>query len=154
MEFLVVGKNNTVEDLQSETGVMKGVSNYKYLVILFNKLGTIEEELTRSMNLGGNVIRTINSMLWNKNIRIATKKRSYRSIIQTGTTHGSEAWKLTKKLKQSLLTLEMELLAQNKQNKEPQNEKKSHGIENKRLEETEKKQLIRFGHVMRMSDER
>ncbi|XP_030752249.1 uncharacterized protein LOC115879488 [Sitophilus oryzae] len=83
-EYLIVG-NEEINDLILDTGTIKGVKSNKYLGIIFNKKRNSENEIQERVNKGRTVTRTLNSLLWNKQIKRSTKKRIYSSLVQSVT---------------------------------------------------------------------
>lgn len=55
------------------------------------------------------VTRALNPVLWQHNITLNTKMRMYDAILKSILTFGSEAWQMTKKSENKLLTTEMDL---------------------------------------------
>lgn len=158
-EYLAVGKNE-IEDLLVENGgKMKGVNKYKYLGVLFNNKGNSHDEIERRISLGRNVTRSINSVLWNKTITNTTKRRLYSSLVKSVTTYGSEVWEIDKRTKGKLLALEMDYWRRSccySRRDRIRNDDIRNKMDVKKsiLDEIEKKQIVWYGHVMRMTDER
>nr|CAI5864969.1 unnamed protein product [Callosobruchus analis] len=157
-EYLIVG-NEEINDLTLDTGTIKGVKCSKYLGIIFNKKGNSENEIQERINRGRAVTRTINSLLWNKKITRATKKRMYSSLVQSVTLYGSELWDVTKASKNKLMATEMDFLRRScgrSRLERVRNDdiRMQMHMERHIHEDIEKRQLTWFGHVKRMNADR
>ena len=107
-EYVVVGKDE-IENLPLGETHMVGVKQCKYLGALFNKKGNSNEEITQRIIKGRNIIRALNSVLWDKDMKMKTKKRVYESIVKpTKPSYGSEVWDINQKNRKKLLSTEME----------------------------------------------
>lgn len=157
-EYMSVANDN-IEDLQLEQGNMRGVHTYKYLGVTFNKKGDSRDEIQERVNKGRKAIRQLNSLLWSKTIRKSTKKRLYSTFVESVTLYGAEVWDLNKTYKNKLLATEMDfwrrsLGVSRLQRKRNSDIRIEMGIEKDILEEIERRQLVWFGHVNRLDDNR
>lgn len=83
----------------------------------------------------------------------------YETIIKNGLLYGSETWRITERNRRKLEAVEMDVLRRSARisrldcvrNEEV---KREIGIEGSIMEAVERKRLIWYGHVERMSDER
>ena len=108
-EYIVVGKDE-IENLPLEETHMVRVKQCKYLGALFNKKGNSNEEITQRIIKGRNIIRALNLVLWDKDMKMETKKRIYESIVKPTTIYGSEVWDINRKNRKKLLSTEMDFL--------------------------------------------
>jgi hypothetical protein len=92
-EYMIFG-NNEKEDLSLEVNYVSEVDKCKYLRVPFTKNGNSNKEINNRANKGRNVIRSLNSILWNKGLRKIKKKRIYKSMVQSVTWNKGMACKL------------------------------------------------------------
>jgi hypothetical protein len=81
-EYLIF-ENNEKEDLPLEDICVSGEDKCKYMGALFTKDGCSNEDINNRANKGRNVIRSVNSVLWNESLRTVTKKRMYKAVAQS-----------------------------------------------------------------------
>lgn len=60
------------------------------------------------VNKSGNMIRALNSVLWNGKVTRITKRRIYRTLVLIVILYGAEVWDLTKSDKDRLRGMEMD----------------------------------------------
>lgn len=157
-EYLSVGTED-IQDLDMEDEKMKGTKAFTYLGVVFDKTGSSYKEIEKRINKGRYVIRTLNSVLWDKDIRKGTKRMIYKSIIESTVTYGAEVWDITARNKQRLGAMEMDFwrrsAGKSRLDKVRNDEiRRIMEIRSSIVEEIERKQLIWFGHVNRMPEER
>ena len=157
-EYIVVG-NEAIENLQLDGKHIVGVSQCKYLGAIFNKNGNSNEEITQRIIKGRNMIRALNSILCDKNMKKETKKRMYESLVKPTITYGSEVWDVSQKNKKKLLSTEMDFLRRSCRVSRFEHIRNNvirerMDLEKSIIESIDKKQLTWFGHVKRMEENR
>ena len=69
--------NEEVKDLKLDVDRIRGVEKCKYLGVIFNKQGSSKDGIEERVNKGRTVIRTLNSLLWERSITRNIKKHIY-----------------------------------------------------------------------------
>ena len=87
---------------------IRSVEKSKYLGVIFNKQGTSKDEIQERVNKGRIVIRTLNSLLWERSITRNTKKHIYNSMVQSVILYGAEVWNVSNVNKKKLMAAEMD----------------------------------------------
>ena len=98
---------NTILDNNIE---IKCYQNYKYLGSSLSQEGTSEEDIRYKTAQGWNAIRRLNSLLWSTKMKLSTKTRIGRSIVEPIATNGSEYWQINSRQKTSIEVMEMDYL--------------------------------------------
>lgn len=112
---------------------MKCLSKHRYLEVIFNKLGTCEEEIIRKINLGKNIISTEDLMFLVRHIRLAAKETLF---VLNPKNHVTIGGMRIHKGKTKYFNSTQQLLSQKlvifqiKQNKEASNKKQDQSREN------------------------
>ncbi|XP_044745745.1 uncharacterized protein LOC123307480 [Coccinella septempunctata] len=132
---------------------------YIYLGTKITADGRTQNEIESRINKGKTTIRHLNSILWSKSISAEKKRYIYSSVFKSIVLYGSETWQLTKSLEKRLLALEMDFWrrsARVSRMDRMRNERVRElmKVEKTIIEDTQQKQLIWYGHVERMSDQR
>lgn len=157
-EYLVIG-NSECKNLPLETETIQGVEKCKYLGIILNKNGSSSDEIKERITKGRKIIGALNSLIWEKDIRRETKKRIYKSIVESVMVYGAEVWDVSETNRRKLLATEMDYLrrscrrsrlemVRNTEIREMMDKK--HNI----TDEIERRQLVWFGHTKRMDENR
>jgi hypothetical protein len=90
---------------------LKQVQNFKYLGVIINENGKIEEEINTTMLNAGELYHAINKgFLGKKEISQKIKIAIYSSTYIPTLLYGSESWVITEKQKQNIQTAEMKYL--------------------------------------------
>lgn len=135
------------------------VDEYKYLGFKIKNDGRFDAEINQRNTYGRQTISRINSILWDKTITNRKKSYIYNTIVKSIVTYGSEVWQINEKNKRKLLATEMDFWRRSARISRLEH------IRNERIREIMKapttiideirtKQLIWFGHVQRMNQER
>jgi hypothetical protein len=74
--------NNKKDNLPVEVGYVSWVDKCKFLQVLFNINGNSNKEINNRVNDGRNIIRSLNSILWDKSLRKTTRKWIYKTMVQ------------------------------------------------------------------------
>lgn len=157
-EYLCVG--GTGQDIQLENGdTIKACTEFTYLGAKLNNTGRCDEMINNRVNNARKITGALNSILWQKNIRTKTKTLIYDTIVKSTLTYGSEVWQINKAMERKLLATEMDFLrrAARKSRLERVTNEEIRRITKKEetiMEEIQRKQLVWYGHVNRMGDDR
>jgi heterodisulfide reductase subunit C len=107
----------------------------------------------------GNVVRSLNSILWDKSLRKLTKKRINKTVVQSVMTCGAEVWDVSRKNRDKLLATGMDCLPRScrrTRSDRMRNEtiREMVEIDNDIMDEVQKRQLILYGRTNRMEEAR
>lgn len=157
-EYMVVGDGER-SDLDIETCTIKNCTSFKYLGVTFSSTGKSSEDITNKIGQGRRAIRQLNSLLWSDNITKKNKTAIYKTIVESISTYGSETWELKKRDKDRLMSLEMDFWRRScryTRLDHIRNERirEIMGVEGTILDTIEYKQLMWYGHLQRMNDDR
>lgn len=157
-EYMCVGGMN--QDIRLDDGTLiKGCDNYTYLGTKMEKTGKSEEMISSRINNARKITGTLNSILWQKDITPKTKMHIYDAIMKSTLTSGCEVWQISRNMERKLLTTEMDFLrrsARVSRTEHVRNEEVRRRVKRETtiMEEIRRKQLIWYGHVNRMSEDR
>jgi hypothetical protein len=139
--------------------ILTGVDKCKYLGALFTKNSNSNEEINNGVNKGRNVIRSLNSILWDKSLRKKTKKRMYEAMVWNVMIYGAEEWEVNRKNGNKLSVTEVDYLRRRCRRtrlyiirKETIREIMEMEMDN--TDEVQKRQLMWFGYTKRMDETR
>lgn len=157
-EFLEVGGNLTT-DLQLGSGKVRGVKEYKYLGSVISQEGNTKKDIQNRIVQGRKAIQLLNSLLWSTRIKMKTKIMLYYAIVEPILSYGSECWQLTSQEKNKILTVEMDFLRRSCRISRSDHIRNDEIRQRTKVTETvidriEYKQLMWYGHVKRMENER
>lgn len=138
---------------------IKVCSEYTYLGAVMSMEGNWRRDINNRIIQGKQAIQKLNSIWWSEQIKKPTKKRIYKSIVQSIVTYGSETWEITQRNKERLLAVEMDALRRSCRVSRLQHIRNSEIRERMNTEETiiediEKKRLLWYGHLRRMEPNR
>lgn len=157
-KYLCVGEVATDIVLENQEKI-SSCNQYKYLGVLFDEQGTDEIEIkTRNMQ-ARRMIATLNGVLWSGEMGKRRKMQIYEVVIKSGLLYGSETWRMTEAIKRKLEATEMDALrraARISRRDRIRNEevKRRMGIEGTIIQDIEQKQLVWYGHIKRMNNNR
>ena len=156
-EYLVIG--GLQEDLQLEGESIRCVEQCKYLGSIFTKEGNCEADIRHRVTQGKKAIRCLNSFFWSPKIQKDTKKRVYNAVVKPITLYGSESWTLSREKQDKLRALEMDCFRRAccvSRLERIRNEeiRRRIGSETSIVDDIEAKQLVWYGHVQRMENDR
>lgn len=156
--YMVIGGKKQNLILENK-GVIKYSNKYKYLGVTITDDGRNHVEMKERLKKGKYAISTLNQVLWDNKIRIETKHKIYKSIVRSTTLYGAETWQLQNAFKNKFLALEMDywrrsagISRRDKIRNDIIREKMQ--VKNDIVEDIFTKQLIWYGHMMRMNTER
>ena len=93
-----------------ENVTIKQAQNIKYLGVNLNKRDINSKDIVNKICKGKQIIGCLNSLWWDKNISLDTKKRLGKAIVESVACYGCEVWLLKTKEQRKLLALEMDYL--------------------------------------------
>lgn len=146
--------------LTLETGeTIPACEEYKYLGATVGKQGLYNTEVKERIKQGRKVIGALNGILWDANISKKNKKQIYSAMVQSVALYGSEIWQLSEQHKNQLKVMEMDYW------RRAAGISRRDRVRNTRIreimdagrdivEEIEKRQLLWYGHVERMGNNR
>ncbi|KAJ4447482.1 hypothetical protein ANN_09489 [Periplaneta americana] len=116
-------------------------------------------EMKERLKKGKYAISTLNQVLWDNKIRIETKHKIYKSIVRSTTLYRAETWQLQNAFKNKFLALEMDYWRRSagiSRRDRIRNDiiREKMQVKNDIVEDIFTKQLICYGHMMRMNTER
>lgn len=157
-KYMCIGGEGTDLEIDDNT-IVKSCSDYTYLGTKINQSGRTEEEILERIVKGKKVIGCLNSLLWSTNISKERKHLLYNTIFKSILLYGCETWQINKTLERKLLALEMDFWrrsAGKSRLERTTNDRIREIMDVKKtiLDEIEQRQLIWYGHVERMADER
>lgn len=150
------------QDVDPELEINKKISRcteYKYLGFVITEEGNTKGAMQYRLQQGRTAIRLMNSLLWSNNLKLNTKISLYKTIVEPIMSYGSECWQLTKKGKKTIETVEMDYMRRacqiSKMEHIPNQEiRRRTGRIHTSADRIETRQLIWYGHVMRMEEHR
>ena len=127
--------------------------------MIFDKSGSSGVEVEERIQKGRKVTRAFNSVWWDRGVSKKTKKRIYKSMVQSVVVYGSEVWDLKQRNTGKLLATEMDVLRRSCRKTRldrVRNEdiRREMEVEGDILDEVQRKQLVWFGHINRMEEGR
>lgn len=156
-EYLRIGKED--EDPELQLRQIRKCEEYKYLGSILSNKGSSERDIRYRVQQGQKSVRVLNSLLWSNRLSLNTKMTIYRSIVEPILTYGSESWQMTEVTKKKVDAVEMDFLRRacrvSKLEHIPNNEirRRTNRI-HRTTERIETRQLIWYGHVRRMEENR
>ena len=157
-KYLPIGANteNLILDNNME---IRACEDYRYLGSIFTGDGTDDREINNRVIQARRVIRCINGILWSTEITKNRKYNIYETLVKSILLYGCETWRLTERNKRKLETTEMDAIRRAmriSRRDKIRNEdiRQQMGIEGTIVNDIEQKQLIWYGHVQRMHNER
>ena len=157
-EYLKVGDQQE-EDPDLHLHKLKKCSQFKYLGSIISADGTSKKDIENRTQQGKKAIRLLNSLLWSTKIKLKTKMTIYTTIVEPILTYGCECWQITEKGKKMVDTVEMDFLRRSCNISKLQHVRNEDiRRETRRVlttaERVESKQLLWYGHMMRMEETR
>ena len=157
-EYMCVGQNSQ-EDPELQLRNIKHCEEYKYLGSKISREGTSDRDITSRVQQGQRCVRILNPLLWSNKLTLKTKMTIYGSIVEPILTYGAECWQLTSRNWKRIETVEMDFLRRasriSRLDHIPNEEIRRY---TRRVYTTadriETRQLIWYGHVMRMLEDR
>lgn len=158
-EYMKVGGKQEDEDPELQIRGIKRTTNYKYLGSILTEEGNTKADIKNRAQQGRKATRSLNSLLWSKSIRTSTKIRIYEAVVEPILTYGAECWQMTKNDRKVIDTVEMDFLRRACQvSKIEHIRNEDIRRRTKRIytsiDRIETRQLIWYGHVQRMNEER
>jgi hypothetical protein len=121
--------------------------------------GTEDKEIRSRVIQARKCIACLDGILWCKDIRKERKLNNYNALIRSRLLHGSETWRLSENNKRRVEATEMDALRRSsrisrKERIRNVTIRQQIGLEKTIIKEIEQNQLIWYGHVQRMAEER
>lgn len=156
-QYMVVGGQGN--DIETPVGTIKVTKDYKYLGVTLTDDGLDEKDILSKMGQGRGITRQLHSVLWSKAVSNKTKVHMFKSLVESCITYGSEVWTVNRRLQHRINAVEMAFwrrscgvtLFDHIRNEEI---RERVGIEAPLTESIEAKQLLWYGHMRRMPEER
>ena len=132
---------------------------YKYLGVWLTKDGNLDRAIKDRNVQGRKAIAMLNGVLWDQSISKETKRKIYNVIVKSIVTYGSEVWQLKKRTEDMLRATEMDFWRRSagiSRRERIRNERVREimGVEKDIVHDIRSKQLVWYGHVRRMADDR
>ncbi|XP_030753177.1 uncharacterized protein LOC115880180 [Sitophilus oryzae] len=157
-KYLCIGQ--AAETLHLDGNIEIGSCNkYTYLGTQIDYTGRTESEIEERILKGKKVSGCLNSVLWSKHISYEKKHAIYNSIFKSIVLYGCETWHLTSRMEQRLLALEIDFwrrsagISRMERIANIEIREIMH-VQQAIINEIEKRQLVWYGHVERMSEDR
>lgn len=158
-EYLPVGTQNATKIMLENNQEVEVVSEYTYLGVKFDSSGSDNREIRHRINQAKKIIGCLNSIFWNTFIGKKRKYSIYNTMIKSNLLYGAETWRITEENKRRLETVEMDVLRRSlgvSRLQKIRNEeiRRLMGVDGTLYEDIEAKQLIWYGHLQRMDEQR
>ena len=157
-EKLVIGGDQQSIELEDGRKI-QDCEEYKYLGVWLTKDGNLDRAIKERNVQGRKAIAMLNGVLWDQRISKETKRKIYNVIVKSIVTYGSEVWQLKKRTEDMLRATEMDFWRRSagiSRRERIRNEKVREimGVEKDIVHDIRSKQLVWYGHVRRMADDR
>jgi len=93
-EFIVINTDQEFHINIEENVTIMQVQNFKYLGVSLNKKGLNSKDIVNKICKGRQIIGCLNSLWWDKNISLDTKKRLGKALVESVNCYGCEVWLL------------------------------------------------------------
>ena len=134
---------------------------FKSLVcwVIISEDGTTKNYIKNRIQQGKKAIRLLNSLLWSNKMKLQPKLTIYTTIEEPILTYGCECWQLSGKERKMIETVEMDFLRRlcnisRMQHVRNEDIRRKTGRIFTTAERIESRQLLWYGHVMRMEEKR
>lgn len=157
-EKLTIGGDQ--QDIELEDGqCIKSCEHYKYLGVRVSQDGKMDQAIKDRNLQGRKAIAMLNRILWDQSISKEKKRMIYNTIIKSILTYGSEVWPMKERTKKILKATEMDFWRRSagiSRRDHVRNERVREimNAEQNIVHEIMTKQLVWYGHVQRMADDR
>src|SRR3978361_1128078 len=156
-KVMSIGKNNTAVTIRLNGMTMEQTDSYRYLGVRIHRSGKNEAELNDRIENAVKVYHALNrTLIWKKEVSTGTKMTVYKTIFRPILIYGSESWVLTQQQRNKIQAVEMKFLRGVRgvtKRDRLRSEKIREDLQIEPiLESIEKKQLKRFGHIVRMDE--
>ncbi|CAH0395288.1 unnamed protein product [Bemisia tabaci] len=138
---------------------IKGCEHYKYLGVRLTQDGRTDQAIKERNTLARKATAMLNGILWDPRISKENKRRIYDVVVKSTLTYGCEVWQLKERTKGMLRATEMDFWRRSagiSRRDRVRNERVRQimGVENDIIFDVMTRQLVWYGHVNRMTDER
>ncbi|XP_012228171.2 uncharacterized protein [Linepithema humile] len=127
--------------------------------VTFDRTATNNREIQARTTQARRIIGCINEILWSSEISKQRKYNVYNTSVKSSLLYGAETWRITEQNKRKLEAVEMDAIKRSlriSRKDRIQNEevRRRMGIDGTLYDDIERMQLIWYGHVQRMGEER
>ena len=138
---------------------IKGCEHYKYLGVRLTQDGRTDQAIRERNTLARKAIAMLNGILWDQRISKDNKRRIYNAVVKSILTYGCEVWQLKKRTQDMLRATEMDFWRRSagiSRRDRVRNDRVRQimEVENDIVFDVMTKQLVWYGHVNRMTEER
>lgn len=156
-KYLPIGAELT--NIQLENEEIEACSEYAYLGVVFDTTGKDDREIKKRITQAKRMIGCLNGVFWSTEIKKKLKINIYETLVKSSLLYGAESWRITEANRRKLEAVEMDAfrrtLGVSRRDRVPNEEIRQRiGIEGSLTTDIEQKQLIWYGHVQRMNDDR
>ncbi|XP_044760889.1 uncharacterized protein LOC123318344 [Coccinella septempunctata] len=157
-ESMCIG--GTPQNITLEDGTqISHCTEYRYLGMKLTHDGTLDAAIKDRNVQGRKAISMMNGILWDQSISKSNKHRIYNTILKSIVTYGSEVWQMKQRSEKMLLATEMDFWQRSagiSRRDRVRNERVREimGSKHTITDDIKTKQLIWYGHVQRMPDNR
>ncbi|XP_030747709.1 uncharacterized protein LOC115876161 [Sitophilus oryzae] len=109
-EYLVTNSDDKFDIFITDNAKLRQVEWFKYLGARITRKGLDKTEVFARIEQGRKIIRALNGIWWDKNIRPNIKIYIGRALVESVVTYGCEVWTLKAEQKLALNALEMDYL--------------------------------------------
>ncbi|KAJ4439728.1 hypothetical protein ANN_07856 [Periplaneta americana] len=146
-------------NLKFSNGIVKSVDQFKYLGSVLHQSGTCFKDVENRVIQARNAIKQLNGVLWNRVVRMETKKMILYVIVESILTSGGMRWTLTERQKDRVRSVEMDGLRRSLSISRLQRVRNGTILEKWNIQEDvidrlECRRFQWFLHVQRMAEER
>lgn len=140
-------------------GEIKHCEEYKYLGLKITRNGTLDTAIKDRNTQGRKAIAMMNGILWDQTISKTNKQLIYNIILKSIMTYSSEVWQIKQSTEKMLITTEMDFWrrsAGRSRRDRVRNDRirEIMGVRKTITDDIKTKQLIWYGHVQRMTEDR
>lgn len=110
-KVMVIGKRTRTTDIKIGDQKIEQVDIYKYLGVLIQREGNMEEEINERLSSAAKIYHALSkTFLAKREIANTTKTTVYKTIFRPILTFGGETWNLTNNIKSRVQAMEMKFL--------------------------------------------
>ena len=157
-EKLTIGGDQ--QDIELDDGQrIRSCERYKYLGVWVSQDGRLDHAIKDRNLQGRRAIAMLNGVLWDQRISKDNKKLIYTTIVKSILSYGSEVWQMKSRTQDILKATEMDFWRRSagiSRRDHVRNERVREIMDAKEtiVHEIMTKQLVWYGHVQRMADDR
>lgn len=156
---MVIGNLEEKHSIEIDGKYLEQVKCYKYLGVVINSKGNLEEEINERVAKTGRLFNSIKaSFLGKKEVPSSIKAEIVKKIMKPVLTYGSETWTTNERIRSKITSIEMRFLR--KIEGKTKKDRIRNEVFRKNLDivpvaiTVEQAQLRWLGHIMRMGEDR